>query len=72
MYMHYKIVIILLNNQLFILKTNFMSIFCAVYRTTIKVSLYYLNFIEFVRLCHSQQCHYTRGKVVPVCVRNSV
>ena len=29
---------------------------------------YYFKFIEFERLCHSQQCHHTRGKLVPVCV----
>jgi len=28
-----------------------------------------LKFIEFVRLCHSQQCHHTQARLVPVCIR---
>ena len=49
--------------QLFLQK-DLLSIFCAIMtRGTI------LKFIEFVRLCHSQQCHHTQARLVPVCIR---
>jgi len=60
-----KIVIIFLKNKAaFLCKKTFVNILCYNDQPgTI------LKFIEFLRLCHSQQCHPMRDKLVPVCVR---
>jgi len=70
MYKFYKIVIILFLNKAVFIKKNFIiSIFCAKNRTTADVLF---EFLEFIRLYHSQQCHHARDKLFPVCVRNIV
>ena len=69
MYMHYKNCNYFLNKADFLLqKKEPLSIFCAIMTS----QGLFLKFIEFVRLCHSQQCYHTRGKLVPVCVCNIV
>ena len=62
--MYYMLLLFFKNKAAFYKKRTFVNILC--YNDQPGTVL---KFIEFLRLCHSQQCHHTRRKLVHVCVR---